>query len=177
MLTVRAVMKEGETSVAPAQREANILIELLRDLEVPSRNMSLEFNCYELRHAVVLLHRIRNAIGPMPILHQFRDATVEYTNGSFREGIPDIDRSLLAESGRSAPSLMKKHGSVRFRPSEPSRCPESTRHCHSPASAGADLNLSMLYARVSTPPPSTRSDFLLPAGRGGQVAKCKSTTR
>ena len=37
-------MKEDETSVAPAQREANILIELLRDLEVPSRKMSLEFN-------------------------------------------------------------------------------------------------------------------------------------
>ena len=97
-------MKEGETSVAPAQREANILIEPLRDLEVPSRNMSLEFNCYELWHAVVVLHWIRRVIKPMPILHQFRDATVKYTNGSFREGIPDIYRSQLIESdGGSAP--------------------------------------------------------------------------
>src|SRR5271168_3407900 len=86
MLTVRTVMKKGKTSVTPAQREANILIELLRDLEVPSRNMSLEFNCYELCHAVVLLHWIRSVIGPIRILHQFRDAAVEYTNGSFRDG-------------------------------------------------------------------------------------------
>jgi hypothetical protein len=66
MLTVGTVMKKGKTCVTPAQREANILIELLRDLEVPSRKMSFEFNCYELWHAVVLLHRIRSMIGPMP---------------------------------------------------------------------------------------------------------------
>ena len=40
-----------------------------------------------------------------------------------------------------------------------------------------DSDLSMLYARVSTPALSTRPDFPLPAGRGGQVAKYKSTTR
>jgi len=30
MLAMRAVMKEGKTSVAPAQRKANVLIKLLR---------------------------------------------------------------------------------------------------------------------------------------------------
>jgi hypothetical protein len=40
-----------------------------------------------------------------------------------------------------------------------------------------DFELSMLYARVSTPALSTRPDFPLPAGRGGQVSKYKSTTR
>jgi hypothetical protein len=38
-------------------------------------------------------------------------------------------------------------------------------------------DLSMPYARVSTPTPATRPDFPLPAGRGGQVSKYKSTTR
>src|SRR3982074_1546813 len=100
MLTVRTVMKKGKTCVTPAQRKANILIELLRDLEVPSRKMSLEFNCYELWHAVVLLHRIRSVMGPIPILHQFQDATVEYTNVRFERGIPDDHRS--SATGRSA---------------------------------------------------------------------------
>ena len=40
-----------------------------------------------------------------------------------------------------------------------------------------DSDLSMLYARVSTPALSTRPDFPLPAGRGGQVSKYQSTTR
>ncbi len=48
---------------------------------------------------------------------------------------------------------------------------------HEEGAAIMDSDLSMLYARVSTPALSTRPDFPLPAGRGGQVCKYKSTTR
>src|SRR5258708_1326879 len=40
-----------------------------------------------------------------------------------------------------------------------------------------DSDLSMVYARLWIPALSTRPDFPLPAGRGGQVSKYKSTTR
>lgn len=40
-----------------------------------------------------------------------------------------------------------------------------------------ESGLSMLYARVSTPPLSTRPDLPLPTGRDGHVSKYRSTTR
>jgi hypothetical protein len=41
-------MEIGETSITSAQGEANVLIELRGELEVPRGKMGLEFNCDKL---------------------------------------------------------------------------------------------------------------------------------
>jgi hypothetical protein len=61
--TVRTVMKKGKTSITPAQCEADVLIEPLRELEVAGGKMNLDFDCDEIWHGVALFRWIGSVVG------------------------------------------------------------------------------------------------------------------